>query len=1034
MTNDPAAQIAILRRQRDAAADPALRAALDSAIAALEAQFGSAAPPPAGDTLSVGDVTNSQAIAIGAGARATVYIDGRHGKTNDELLAAYYQRLAARCRGMPLQGVYEQRSVADSLAIDLDRVYTELATTAVSRRERFSRAELASFDAEAFLRAHTGDHLLPRALRTMVEPRFPDDPTVDAEGAADASFGDGKKRSFVYREGPSPITGDAHERIARYAKEADELTFLGPTMVTEAIAASPRLVLLGEPGSGKSTALRYLAYTLARAGLDPRIDLAAHLEGWTSGRLLPIFAPLLPLAKRLAEAPERHGEAGDLWDYLVDHLQPRGANAGLAAAVHDEVEAGRAVLLLDGLDEVAGDDSRRKVTHAVWSFAEQYPTCRIVVACRVRAYEGERNAAWQLPGWPTATLADWTLGQMLAFVNAWYHTVAELHGRTEAWRDERIAALRRAITIREDLQRFGRQPLMMTVMALVHLNDGRLPEERASLYGRCIDILLGQWEIAGKEASAYGTLMDYIGLPDADVQSLRPLLGRAAYEAHRAAAPGEVGRLSRAILRTMVDDELKRRKHPNPSAGTDKFLEYTDQRAGLIQASEAGDAYAFPHQTFQEYLAGIELLGGADPLARVLDLRNDDRWRRPILLGVEQLALSSLDVPYRLLSRLVEAPGRAATRRAFDLLLAQEIANDLGWGWLEQRDALFSGLKRRLAQAMAETLRETSVPARDLVRIGAILAELGDPRPGVCDLPPAMVELPGGSFVIGSTAAEAEAAGRALEQYYLQKGDKETAKRARKWPEDEINTRPLTLAPFAIGRYPVTNAQYRRFIEAGGYDPEAPWWDEAARAWLARDDAAIEGMEDWQRRTRKDQPEYWDDETFGSARPNYPVVGISWYEASAFCRWLTQHLNDGHTYLLPSEAEWEYAARGLTRRTYPWGNAELDPERASYDQTYGFTTLAVGCFPRGSTPEGVLDLAGNVWEWTRSEYRDYPYDPHDGREDGAAPAQKSFTLRGGSWAAQPIVLRAACRLQTAPDDHNVSVGFRLARHPPRVKN
>jgi hypothetical protein len=90
---------------------------------------------------------------------------------------------------------------------------------------------------------------------------------------------------------------------------------------------------------------------------------------------------------------------------------------------------------------------------------------------------------------------------------------------------------------------------MITVMALVHLNDGRLPEERASLYGRCIDILLGQWEIAGKEASEYGTLMDYIGLPDANAQSLRPLLDKAAYEAHSAAGKDEVGRLSRAVLR-----------------------------------------------------------------------------------------------------------------------------------------------------------------------------------------------------------------------------------------------------------------------------------------------------------------------------------------------------------------------------------------------------------------------------------------------------------------------------------------------------
>ena len=130
-------------------------------------------------------------------------------------------------------------------------------------------------------------------------------------------------------------------------------------------------------------------------------------------------------------------------------------------------------------------------------------------------------------------------------------------------------------------------------------------------------------------------------------------------------------------------------------------------------------------------------------------LREDDRWRRPILLGIEQLALTSLDVPFRLLSQLVDTTGRSAPQRAFDLLLAQEIAADLGWSWLIQRDALFAGVQGRLAQALAETMGERDVPAAELVQAGAVLATLGDPRPGVCELPPAMVELPGGTIVLG---------------------------------------------------------------------------------------------------------------------------------------------------------------------------------------------------------------------------------------------------------------------------------------------
>jgi formylglycine-generating enzyme required for sulfatase activity len=163
-------------------------------------------------------------------------------------------------------------------------------------------------------------------------------------------------------------------------------------------------------------------------------------------------------------------------------------------------------------------------------------------------------------------------------------------------------------------------------------------------------------------------------------------------------------------------------------------------------------------------------------------------------------------------------------------------------------------------------------------------------------------------------------------------------------------------------------------------------------------------------------------------RPNQPLVGISWYEAMAFCRWLTQMLNDGWIYGLPSELEWEYAARGTERRMYPWGsNQEPTAEHANYDEQHNGTST-VGCFAPGATPQGLLDMAGNVWEWTRSDYRPYPYDPGDGREDGSEPSRKRFTLRGGGWVNPAPYMRASCRLYDTPNTHSFNVGMRLVRH------
>jgi formylglycine-generating enzyme required for sulfatase activity len=943
-------------------------------------------------------VTGNPSVAIAGDQYGPIFIGGRRSKTNEQLLAGYLQRLIPRCDSLPLQAIHDRSDLDDTLGVRLDQVYTQLATSIAVERERLTDAALAAFDAKRFLQEHRDDDPLPLQARIFV--RWPG-------SAADRAELSLAEHSFL-AEGGMQRTGAALDRLsaadlANLAREHAELVFFGPQLVTEAIADQSRLVLLGEPGSGKSTALRYLALTLARAGLSADDAPLQQLTGWerlgAKGRLIPIFLPLLPFAQRLAADPQSAGSAAELWNYIADHLEPQGAERGLAEAMYAELTAGRVLLLLDGLDEVAGGGARQKVVRAVQQFAREHAACRMVVSCRVRAYEGEENAEWRLPGWPTATLADWTIAQMRSFVDAWYGAAGVRMPATE--RDRRRRGLRQALDSRPDLRRLGIRPLLLTITALVHLNDGELPEDRAGLYSRCIDILLARWESGKVEsgyASAFGTLMDYIGLAGVDLKSLRPLLQRAAFQAHETGAPGQAGSLSRAVLRDLVAEELEHLKHPNPFQGATRFLDYADQRAGILQARDAGDAYVFPHQTFQEYLAGLHLVNGVDFVPQIMARRADDRWRVPIMLGVGHLVgEGALAMPYQLLSELVMADEHDEQRRQRDLVLAAEIAADVGWPRLERGGAGMKQLRRDLAQRLAQVVEGIALPGAERVRAGKLLGELGDPRPGVCTLPPAMVEFPGGLFTIGEPIGKARYG-------------------------DEENDQPSTIAPFAIARYPVTNAQYALFLDDDGYHADAPWWDAAGREWL--------------RQSGRTAPLLWNDERFGITRPNHPVVGVTWYEATAFCRWLTQHPaynSDGFEYLLPSELEWEYAARGTTRRTYAWGDEEPDGERANFNGIYNGTT-AVGCFAHGATPEGVYDLTGNVWEWTRSEYRPYPYDPNDGREDGQEPAQKRFTLRGGGWYDRSVSLRASFRDFSTPDGHYLDVGLRLARHPPRVKS
>jgi len=209
---------------------------------------------------------------------------------------------------------------------------------------------------------------------------------------------------------------------------------------------------------------------------------------------------------------------------------------------------------------------------------------------------------------------------------------------------------------------------------------------------------------------------------------------------------------------------------------------------------------------------------------------------------------------------------------------------------------------------------------------------------------------------------------------------------------------PLHLPTFSLARYPVTNAQYRRFIEAAGYeDPHC--WTETGWAWRRR-----EGIQ---------QPEGWDEL---AQREEHPVVGLSWYEARAYARWAGARL--------PSEAEWERAARGHRGWAYPWGD-EPDPSRCNTREGGAQGTTPVGhTSPLGDSSYGLADMVGNVWEWCSSLFLPYPYRPDDGREDPEARGYR--VVRGGSYLTPIFVADGTVRSWLAPHERADNVGFRLA--------
>lgn len=268
--------------------------------------------------------------------------------------------------------------------------------------------------------------------------------------------------------------------------------------------------------------------------------------------------------------------------------------------------------------------------------------------------------------------------------------------------------------------------------------------------------------------------------------------------------------------------------------------------------------------------------------------------------------------------------------------------------------------------------------APELAQVTSRDALTSTPRGEFTSIPPDpfnpayWISIPAGSFVMGS------------------RDDNKSAQ------DNERPQHSVTLKDYRLARYPVTNENFAAFVSAAKYKSEAVQSD----------------------------------------KPDHPVVNVSWLDAVAYCQWLTQELQTKKIITpkeivrLPTEAEWEKAARGEFGKEYPWGDA-FDAAKCNTRESGIGGTSPVGKFsPQGDSPYGVADMAGNVWEWVSSVYKAYSYDATDGREDPNANALR--VVRGGSCDNISWYCRAACRSRHDPAYFDFNLGFRVAVSPSRV--
>jgi len=778
----------------------------------------------------------------------------------------------------------------------------------------------------------------------------------------------------------------------------------------EMLNAHQHLVILGDPGSGKSTFVNFVAWCLAGETIqNPYANIERltsplpdddgkdqdKIQNWAHGPLVPVR---IILRDFVVCGLERNGQkicADNLWQYIETML--KGATLeDYIPVLKKELTTQGGLILLDGLDEVPEANNRRVVMKEIIdAFKSAFHKCRILVTSRTYAYQ---NQDFRIKGLTETVLAPFTPGQIRRFVDMWYAHIGELKRKSASDAQGRAESLKYAIFHNDRIRELADRPLILTLMSSLHAwRGGSLPEKREELYANTVELLLDWWQketVVKDENGTYQliqpSLLEWL---KTDRDKVREVIEELAYNAHKK-QPKMVGTADIAesdLLHGII------RVNKNPEVRPLRLIEFLRDRAGLL-ISRGIEVYTFPHRTFQEYLAACFLTRKDYPnyIAK-LAKESPDRWREVALLAG---AKSSSGGPFAVWALADELSYQSPNE--FDVSLKDIWGTYLAGQVLSESASLENVSERnnetlqRIKSGLLKIMRGDTLPAIERVNAGNILDKLGDDRfnKDYFYLPDdpmlGFVEIPGGEFIMGSD----------------KKKDNDTFDR-------ETPQHPLALETFYMSKYPVTVSQYKKYLESTG----------------------------------KTETERWHQYNRFS---NHPVVYVNWSSALEYCNWLNGQLKKNKsipnqikdllntekwTITLPSEAEWEKAARGTDDRIYPWGD-KFDKDRLNYSNTKIGRPSPVGCFEKGGSLYQIMEMSGNVYEWTRTIFGkdwskadfSYPYQFNDGREN-MSDKTSARVVRGGCWDDSARGCRVADRDGRTPGSRDDDFGFRLCLSP-----
>ncbi len=729
------------------------------------------------------------------------------------------------------------------------------------------------------------------------------------------------------------------------------------------------MAVLGDPGSGKTTLLKYILLIFAENRAMDKFGI--------NDKVVPFFAPLRELKDSGSENFE---------DFMIRVCRLK--QFGVTKTVFKKLlESGNAVILLDGLDEVVNMKRRLQTCKWIDDARKLYHGTSFIITSRFAGYTGESRLDG---GVLELTVQDFTPDEVKAFIFKWFESVEIA---THPGMDENLCrenGKESAVKLSDVIQKSGhllklaKNPLILQIIALIHKDRGVLPQRRVELYVECVNVLLEKWDTA----KGLDVLLS--------AREARYILQPVALWLHK-----EVGRKSAS-----TEDIVEVIKKPLEEIGrsgidpTELLVNIRD-RSGIFTGYSESE-YGFAHLSFQEYLAA-EQVRNIGVISLLVDNYQERWWREVILLC---LALDNPSVIEEFMTKIIYTEPFKD-----DIALVQDAINDSIKKPLQAFIAALNGVslsfesRQNVIRIVQSIGGDKAIAALKNSNIndskGTITIPAFKVRGAMSQSNPAfkvrgvmsqsiinkidgseMVLIPAGDFIYGS------------------REDDKIASSNEK-PQKIIN-----LPDFYIDKYPVTNSRFCIFLNkvAPGRKELEKWID-------------LNGS--WEKdkcRIKLAGKKYKVEEGFD----NYPVIYVSWFGADAYAKWSKARL--------PSEMEWEKAARGADGLVYPWGN-EFNKDACNSRESGIRRTTPVDIYDKGKSVYGVYDMAGNVWEWTRSIYKEYPYDPNDGREKLIESEDAWPVVRGGSFLLNSGGVRCACRSRGMAADLDDYIGFRVALSP-----